>query len=83
VSGAPQPTHPSRPVLVLDGDGVVVADFPDAELAELWARRLIRQPGARLPVHVADTTRDRTWRIWPASCRVRPLRRRVRQLRPH
>jgi hypothetical protein len=67
----------NRRFQVYDGDGELVATFPEWETAHSWAHRRATEPAARNPVQIEDRVERRTWTIDMEQCRVTVWRRRV------
>jgi hypothetical protein len=60
----------TRPVLVFDGDGTLVATFADATAAHAWAHSRAAEPATRLPVQVEDRAGRTTRTVEPGHCRL-------------
>ncbi|WP_240724258.1 hypothetical protein [Frankia sp. B2] len=58
------------PLLVLDGDGVLITSFPRAEFdrAHRWAHARAGEPVVELPILVEDLLVRVTWTIGRTSC---------------
>ncbi|EIV94625.1 hypothetical protein [Frankia sp. QA3] len=67
----------TRRFQVYDGDGELVATFPEWEAAHSWAHRRAAEVGTRNPVQVEDRAERRTWTIEADQCRLTVWRRRV------
>ncbi|SNQ51809.1 conserved hypothetical protein [Frankia canadensis] len=67
----------TRRFQVYDGDGELVATFPEWEAAHSWAHRRAAEPAARNPVQIEDRVERRTWTIDTDQCRMTVWRRRV------
>ncbi|SBW27091.1 hypothetical protein FDG2_5150 [Candidatus Protofrankia californiensis] len=65
------PEGPAGRLLVVDGDGEVVACFDRARFprAHEWAHQRAAEPHARRPVWIEDLGRRESWRIDATSCR--------------
>jgi len=67
----------TRRFLVFDGDGELVATFPDWEKAHLWAHQRSAEPTTVGPVQIEDRVERRTWTVSPDRCRLTVWRRHV------
>jgi hypothetical protein len=67
----------TRRFQVYDGDGELVATFPEWEEAHSWAHHRAAEPATRNPVQIEDRVERRTWTIEADRCRLTVWRRRV------
>jgi hypothetical protein len=67
----------TRRFLVFDGDGELVATFPEWETAHGWAHLRSVEPLTPQPVQVEDREKRQTWTIEAGRCRVTVWRRHV------
>lgn len=70
-------TMATRRFQVYDGDGELVATFPEWERAHTWAHLRAAEKETRLPVQIEDRSERRTWTIDVDRCRLTVWRRRV------
>ncbi len=59
-----------RRFLVFDGDGELVATFPEWGSAHAWAHLRAMEPRTPQPVQVEDRCDRRTWTIEAGRCRM-------------
>ncbi|CAO5158456.1 conserved hypothetical protein [Frankia sp. AiPs1] len=67
----------TRRFQVYDGDGELVASFPEWETAHSWAHRRAAEPATHTPVQIEDRSDRRTWTVDGDRCRLTVWRRRV------
>jgi NADH:ubiquinone oxidoreductase subunit len=70
-------TMTTRRFLVFDGDGELVATFPEWESAHGWAHLRSVEPLTPQPVQVEDREKRQTWTIESGRCRLTVWRRHV------
>ncbi|KDA43873.1 hypothetical protein BMG523Draft_01255 [Frankia sp. BMG5.23] len=70
-------TMTTRQFQVYDGDGELVATFPEWEAAHNWAHLRANEPVTSRPVQIEDRVERRTWTIEADRCRLTVWRRRV------
>ena len=66
-----------RRFLVFDGDGELVATFPEWEKAHSWAHQRSAESSTVGPVQIEDRVERRTWTVTADRCRLTVWRRHV------
>jgi hypothetical protein len=66
-----------RRFLVFDGDGELVATFPEWETAHSWAHLRSVEPLTPQPVQLEDRQKRQTWTVEGGRCRTTIWRRHV------